>query len=71
VAQAGEIPPLPRADPEKLIDRRKRELEAEAFALGARLFAEKTKRIRNRWSAYWEAWRAQAARGSAEVDAAA
>lgn len=57
-----------RADPEAfgskttieaalgLVDRRKRALEARAFDIGSRLFAEKPKRIADRWSAYRKAW---------------
>jgi CHAD domain-containing protein len=38
-----------------LIERRRRELQAEAFALGARVYAEKPKAFAARMAAYWEA----------------
>ncbi|WP_424932895.1 CHAD domain-containing protein [Amaricoccus macauensis] len=38
-----------------LVERRKADLEAEAFALGARIFAEKPKRLVKRWKAYAKA----------------
>jgi CHAD domain-containing protein len=38
-----------------LIERRRRELQAEAFALGERLYAEKPKHFARRIGAYWEA----------------
>jgi CHAD domain-containing protein len=38
-----------------LIERRREELQAEAFALGARLYAEKPKAFAKRIGAYWEA----------------
>jgi CHAD domain-containing protein len=41
-----------------LIARRRRELQAEAFALGERLYAEKPKHFARRLGAYWEAPRA-------------
>jgi CHAD domain-containing protein len=41
-----------------LIDRRRGELQAEAFALGERLYAEKPKHFARRIGAYWEAPRA-------------
>jgi CHAD domain-containing protein len=41
-----------------LIERRRGELQAEAFALGARLYAEKPKAFAARMAGYWEAPRA-------------
>jgi CHAD domain-containing protein len=41
-----------------LIDRRRRELAAEAFALGQRLYADKPKDFTGRLRDYWRAWRA-------------
>jgi CHAD domain-containing protein len=38
-----------------LIERRRSELQAEAFALGERLYAEKPKAFANRLGVYWEA----------------
>ena len=38
-----------------LVGRRRRELQAEAFALGERLYAEKPKHFARRIGAYWEA----------------
>jgi CHAD domain-containing protein len=40
---------------EGLIERRRRELQAEAFALGEHLYAEKPKQFARRIGAYWEA----------------
>jgi CHAD domain-containing protein len=42
------------------IDRRRRELEEQAFALGQRLYAEKPKDFTGRLRDYWRAWRADA-----------
>ncbi|MEW5424936.1 CHAD domain-containing protein [Amorphus sp. 3PC139-8] len=42
-----------------LLDRRRGELRADAFALGDRLFAEKSKVFSARWRAYWKVWRAE------------
>jgi CHAD domain-containing protein len=41
-----------------LIDRRRGELEEEAFALGRRLYADRPKEFTNRLREYWKAWRA-------------
>jgi CHAD domain-containing protein len=41
--------------------RRQRALEGEAFALGARLYAEPAPALAARWAGYWEAWRADRA----------
>lgn len=40
-----------------LIRQRQARLEAEAFALGGRLLAEKPKALSRRWGAYWTLWR--------------
>lgn len=40
-----------------LIDRRRAELQAEAWPLGSRLFAEKPKNLVGRCGAYWDIWR--------------
>lgn len=40
-----------------LIDRRKAELEAEAFGLGDRLLAEPASALTQRWRDYWTVWR--------------
>lgn len=37
--------------------RRQARLREEALVLGRRAYAEKPKRLRERWDAYWEAWR--------------
>lgn len=42
---------------EALIERRRREIEAEALDLAARLYAEKPEALARRWSRYWDAWR--------------
>jgi hypothetical protein len=41
-----------------LIDRRRAELQAKARPLGQRLFAEKPRRLAERFRSYWKAWRA-------------
>jgi CHAD domain-containing protein len=43
-----------------LIDRRRVELEQEAFALGGRFFQEKAEEFTRRLKGYWKKWRAQA-----------
>lgn len=43
---------------EGLIERRRIELETEAFDLGAQLLAEKPKALARRWTDYWRNWRA-------------
>jgi len=42
-----------------LIDRRRRELRTEAGSLGQRIYCEKSKRLANRWSCYWSAWKSK------------
>jgi CHAD domain-containing protein len=44
-----------------LIDRRQAELAASARPLGARLFADKSARIAQRWVLYWDAWQQEQA----------
>jgi CHAD domain-containing protein len=44
-----------RAHLDRLIERRRRELQGEAFALGERLYAEKPTAFARRIGAYWEA----------------
>lgn len=44
-----------------LADRRVQQLRLEAKTLGARVYAEKPKRLRRRLGAYWGAWREEAA----------
>ena len=46
-----------RADLLAAIDRRRADLQAEAFKLGARVYAEKPKAFRRRMEALLEAWR--------------
>jgi CHAD domain-containing protein len=46
-----------REELEAVIDRRQKELEKAAFALGERLYAEKPKAFRRRIKAYLRAWR--------------
>lgn len=41
-----------------LADRRRAELQALAQPLGARIFAEKPKRLTSRFGSYWETWQA-------------
>jgi len=54
---------------ERLAARRQGELEAEGFALGARLLAEPPKALARRWGAYWNAWGAEAAQDAASAAA--
>jgi CHAD domain-containing protein len=42
-----------------LIPRRQAELQAEALALGSRLYAEGPRALERRWGRYWEAWRGE------------
>lgn len=49
-----------------LIDRRRVELEQEAFSLGPRFFQEKAGQFTRRLKGYWKKWRAQAAREPSE-----
>jgi CHAD domain-containing protein len=56
---------------QELVAEAKQALEADAFALGARLFAEKTKRIASRWEDWWDVWRDEAARGRGSAGKAA
>lgn len=44
-----------------ILTRRQQTLEAEALKLGARLFAEPTDALAERWGEWWEAWRSEAA----------
>ena len=44
---------------QRLIDRRREEIEARARPVGMRLFAEKPRRIAARHSRYWSAWNEQ------------
>jgi CHAD domain-containing protein len=44
----------------KAVDRRRQELQAKAFALGRRLFAEKPKSFAARLENYWHIWRCEA-----------
>jgi CHAD domain-containing protein len=46
-----------------LIDRRRAELEQEAFLLGRRFFGEKPREFARRLKGYWKTWRAGAAPG--------
>lgn len=43
-----------------LVEHRREQLTAEAFALGARVYAEPTKRFLRRLHSYWRAWRREA-----------
>jgi len=38
------------------VSRRQKRLRRKALVLGRRVYAEKPKRLRQRWTAYWEAW---------------
>jgi hypothetical protein len=49
-----------------LIDRRRVELEQEAFSLGGRFFQEKAGEFTRRLKGYWKKWRAQAGREPSE-----
>lgn len=40
-----------------LIDTRREALQTDAFALGARVYAESPKRLKRRFRRYWQAWR--------------
>ena len=42
-----------------LIDRRRAELESEAWTLGQRIYADKPKAFRTRFHQYWRAWRSE------------
>lgn len=44
-----------------LIDRRRGELQQEAFLLGRRLYQDKAKVFAERIEGYWRAWRSEAA----------
>jgi CHAD domain-containing protein len=44
-----------------LVNRRRRELQADAFALGARIYAERPGAFVSRLESYWRAWRGAAA----------
>jgi len=46
-----------RKELKKMITRRQRELAAEAFDLGRRIYAEKPRHFQRRITVYWEAWR--------------
>jgi CHAD domain-containing protein len=54
------------ADPDEqlalleLVDRRRAELEAEAFAIGSRIYADKPNALARRLARYWVAWRGPA-----------
>lgn len=52
-----------------VIDRRRAELEAEAFELGRRLFAEKPDALAERVHGYWQAWREGGCAPEAGADA--
>ena len=52
-----------------LADRRRAELQAEAFPLARRLFAEKPKHLARRFRVCWEASRSYAETGSSKVEA--
>jgi CHAD domain-containing protein len=59
VGQAGEL----AVDHEpvlELIDRRRSQLEAEAWLIGDRVYAEKPAAFAHRLARYWKAWRAEA-----------
>jgi len=43
-----------------LIDRRREELQQEAFRLGRRLYRDKPKVFTKRIKGYWKAWRLEA-----------
>ena len=42
-----------------VLDRRRKQLQAKAFKLGARLFEEKPRRFSSRIGGYWRSWRAE------------
>ncbi|MDO8861036.1 CHAD domain-containing protein [Haliea sp. E1-2-M8] len=52
-----------------LSDRRRAQLQARAFPLGQRLFAEKPRHLVRRFEAYWEASLADVKRGSSMMEA--
>src|SRR5262249_2592579 len=54
----------------ELVGRRQRKLEAEAGAIGARLFVENGAKLRRRWEAYWDAWRAEEGPGKGKKESA-
>ena len=56
---------------EALIDKRRRDLQDRAFAVGKRLFAMKPKRVTKRMKRYWKAWRDSAVAAQIEQAPAA
>jgi CHAD domain-containing protein len=44
-----------------LIDRRRQELQQEAFSLGQRVYLDRTREFASRIKGYWKAWRSQGA----------
>jgi CHAD domain-containing protein len=49
----------------RLVRRRQKALEDEAFLLGARLFAEPARDLTARWESYWDTWRSDRPRDAA------
>lgn len=48
------------------IEHRREQLQAEAFSLGARLYAERPKAFRRRISRYWKGWRSEVSARAAQ-----